>query len=104
MFFPSLTTTYEANENHEAAFKIRRITYVCSNGECIKPVEICSVSRNNAESSTGQQSTKSILYSSPRNDLLVGLLLSRLDLPFVFLVGPSELGARDISLNTIMIK
>ena len=91
-------------ENHEpeATVEIQGTTYVWSNGECIKPVEICSVGRTNAKSSTGQRPTESILYK--KYYLLVGILPSRLDLPFVFLAGPGELGALSDSLNTIIDK
>lgn len=84
-------------------FAIQRTTYVWSNGKCIKPEEIFSVSRNNTKSK-GQRSTKFILYSSPQINLLVGLLHSQLEFPLVFLVGPGELGAFNISLNPIMVR
>lgn len=53
-----------------------------------------------------QASDQSSLFCipSPRNDLLVGPFLSRLDFPLVFLAGPGEFGALVISLNTIMVK
>ena len=84
-------------------FAIQRTTYVWSNGKCIKPEAIFSVTRNNTKKQH-RPTINQIYFRFHRIDLLVGLLHSQLDLPLVFLVGPGEFGALDICLNAIMVR